>query len=187
MARMGLTPEKVVTAAARLADQVGIGRLSLSAVAAQLGVRVPSLYKHVGGLDDLQRRLAVQGAEELADAVQAAASGKHGRAALSAVARAYRDYARDNRGCYQAMVLRGAEDAQRPDQFGPVDVVLRLIAADYGLGPEQARHAARTVLSTLHGFVLLEADGGFDLNATVAVLDSGLTALAQGRQRFRRR
>lgn len=90
MPRMGLTTDKVVTAAAALADQVGIDALSLSTLAANLGVRVPSLYKHIGRLDDVRRRLAAQGAVGLAAAVEAAVRGEHGRDALLAVGGAYR-------------------------------------------------------------------------------------------------
>lgn len=191
MARMGLTPEKVVAAAADLADRVGIGGLSLSALANNLGVRVPSLYKHVRSLDDLQHRLAAAGADGLAGAVEAAVAGKHGRPALTAIAVAYRAYAHDNRGSYQAMVLVGAGDGAHPDLFKRVDTVLRAVMVDYGLAPDEARDAAQTVLSALHGFVLLEADGsvGADpdrsLLRMVGMLDGGITSAGHHRPRFR--
>ena len=50
--RPRLTADRVVAEAAALADERGIQALSLSPLAERLGVRVPSLYKHVGGLDD---------------------------------------------------------------------------------------------------------------------------------------
>lgn len=89
MPRMGRTPDKIVLAAATLADQVGIDNLSLSPLAAVLGVRVPSLYKHVGGLADLRQRLAARGAVGLGAAVVAAARERHGREALHAIGTAY--------------------------------------------------------------------------------------------------
>ncbi|MEV1143797.1 TetR family transcriptional regulator, partial [Micromonospora sp. NPDC049799] len=56
MPRAGLTPQTVVRAAADLADEVGLDRLTLAAVAARLGVALPSLYKHVRGADALHHR-----------------------------------------------------------------------------------------------------------------------------------
>ena len=46
MPRAGLTPQRVVVEAEELADLVGLNRLTLAELAARLGVRLPSLYKH---------------------------------------------------------------------------------------------------------------------------------------------
>ncbi|PZS31806.1 MAG: TetR family transcriptional regulator [Pseudonocardiales bacterium] len=177
MPRMGLTPEKVVAAAAALADQVGINDLSLSALAAQLGVRVPSLYKHVGGLQDLRHRLAVQGANGLAAAVESAARGEHGRDALLAIGGAYRRYARANHGCYQAMAREPAKYARRG---GPVNVALRRTAVEHGLAIADAPQAADAVRSALHGFVVLEAGGGFGVADADASFHALLVLLERG-------
>ena len=80
--RAGLTPEKVVAEAGALADERGISALSLAPLAERLGVRVPSLYKHVGGLDDLHRRLALAGLRDLAEVLGGATVGRSGLDAL---------------------------------------------------------------------------------------------------------
>ena len=69
MPRAGLTPTIVVDEAARCADRVGLDRLTLAAVAQQLGVALPSLYKHIRGLDGLQRELALRGIGEITEAI----------------------------------------------------------------------------------------------------------------------
>ena len=51
MPRAGLTETRVVEEGARIADEVGLSSLTLAAVAERLGVRQPSLYKHVAGTD----------------------------------------------------------------------------------------------------------------------------------------
>ena len=84
--RPRLSPDRVVAEAAALADERGIQALSLAPLAERLGVRVPSLYKHVGGLDDLHRRLALAGLRDLADELGAATVGRSGRDALLACA-----------------------------------------------------------------------------------------------------
>ncbi|MBA2637496.1 MAG: helix-turn-helix transcriptional regulator [Solirubrobacterales bacterium] len=61
MPRAGLSPNVLVDEAALLVDEHGLEALSLSALADRVGVRPPSLYKHVAGADDLRRRLSARG------------------------------------------------------------------------------------------------------------------------------
>ncbi|HJY03666.1 MAG TPA: TetR family transcriptional regulator, partial [Streptosporangiaceae bacterium] len=51
MPRAGLTEARVVDEAEQMADEVGLSGLTLAALADRLGVRYPSLYKHVDGMD----------------------------------------------------------------------------------------------------------------------------------------
>ncbi len=164
MARAGLDPEAVVDAAAALADAEGLEALSLARVAAAVGVRTPSLYVHVDGLDDLRRRLGARGMRELTETMRDAAVGRSGEPALRAVAAALRDYAHAHPGTYAA-----AQRAPEPgDEAGAaaagavVDVLLALLAG-YGLEGSDAIHAVRGIRAALHGFILLEAAGGFGL------------------------
>jgi len=166
MPRAGLNAERVVAAAAELADRDGLAAVSLSALADQFGVRVPSLYKHVAGLDDLQRRLATEGTAELLAALTNAAKGKHGRDALLAVGNAYRRYASAHPGRYQAL-QRAAEPSDEHAATAERIVELMVaVMADYGYTGSRAVHAVRTVRSALHGFVELERIGGFGLPAS---------------------
>lgn len=162
MPRAGLDSEAVVTAAAELADAERLESLTLARLANQLGVRPPSLYAHVESLADLRQRLGARGARELAATLQAAAAGRSGLDALHSIAEAYRAYARAHPGTYAA--------AQHAPQNGQgeagaaaaqlVEVVLAVLRG-YGLGGDDAIHAARIVRSALHGFVTLEHDRGF--------------------------
>src|SRR5882757_5039907 len=102
MPRMGLTPDKVVASAINLADKQGLDSVSLSMLADTLGVRVPSLYKHIDGLDDLHRRVAADGLSALAAVLERAADGRQGRDALVSTAQAYRRFARSHRGQYRS-------------------------------------------------------------------------------------
>jgi AcrR family transcriptional regulator len=52
-AETGLTKERIVTAATAVADDEGLGALSMRRVALQLGVATMSLYRHVQDKDDL--------------------------------------------------------------------------------------------------------------------------------------
>ena len=88
MPRAGLDRSRVAAAAALLADERGIGQLSLAAVAQELGVRTPSLYNHIASLDALQHEVCLLALGELAARLSAAAVGRSGADALHALAAA---------------------------------------------------------------------------------------------------
>jgi AcrR family transcriptional regulator len=184
MPRAGLDAAAVVGAAAKLADADGLEAVTLARLAAVLGIRPPSLYAHVDGLEDLRRRLGARGARELAAQLARAAAGRAGSDALRAVAYAYLAYGRAHPGSYaaaqRARELQG--DPEAVAAAGAVTEVVLAVLRGYGLDGEDAVHAARTIRVALHGFVSLEADGGFaialSLDETfefvVATLDRGL-------------
>jgi AcrR family transcriptional regulator len=183
MARAGLNADAVVDLAAALADREGLEAVTLARLAADAGVRPPSLYAHVSGLDDLRRRLAIRGARELGAALREAATGRSGRDALVAVADALRDYARRHPGTYlAAQRAPDKDDAEAQAEAGEAVDVLTAVLAGYGLTGDDAIHAARALRSALHGFAVLEASGGFaielDLDKSFArlveLLDRGL-------------
>jgi AcrR family transcriptional regulator len=161
MPRVGLDPEAVVNAAATLADAEGLHALTLARLAAELGVRSPSLYAHVSGLEDLRLRVAARGARQLRDELQLAAAGRAEADALRAISDAYRAYARAHPGAYAALQQAGAQN--KDAAFSElVDVVLAVLRG-YGLEGEDAVHGVRIVRAALHGFVMLELGGGFGL------------------------
>jgi NAD(P)-dependent dehydrogenase (short-subunit alcohol dehydrogenase family) len=51
--RSGLAPTSVAEAGAVLVDEIGFDQLSMGSLAERLGVKTPSLYKHVDSLADL--------------------------------------------------------------------------------------------------------------------------------------
>ena len=181
MPRAGLDAEAVVTAAAGLADEVGLAELTLARLAAELGIRTPSLYAHVDGLGDLRARLGARGAREMASAVQAAAAGRSHADALRAVAAAYRAYAHAHPGTYAAAQI--ASDREENQVAGAVVVgVLLAVLEGYGIAGDAGIHAVRAVRSALHGFVALECEGGFAIPLSldesfatlVEMIDAGL-------------
>ena len=58
MARTPLTRERIVAAAATVADAGGLTKVSMRTVARELGVEAMSLYHHLRGKDDLLDGLA---------------------------------------------------------------------------------------------------------------------------------
>jgi len=177
--RAGLTPTRVVAEAADVADEVGLDRLTLAAVAGRLGVSLPSLYKHVRGADDLRRHLAVLGLDELTLELSRASVGTAGRDALHAVAGAYRRYAHRRPGLIAATLQ--APDPDDAEHLKAATLTLEVLSAalrGYRLDEAQEIDAIRSLRAVLHGFVTLEAAGGFGLprsvEATFARLIDGL-------------
>ena len=114
MRRAGLDQATVIQAAAELADTVGLEKVTLGDVAAQLGVRTPSLYNHVAGLAGLQRELTLLGLHELSRRLGRAVMGKAKDEAIWALAWAYRDFVKEHPGLYTATVRAGdPEDAEQ--------------------------------------------------------------------------
>ncbi|MCW3843137.1 WHG domain-containing protein [Micromonospora yasonensis] len=164
MPRAGLSPQAVVREAAVLADEVGHDRLTLAAVASRLGVALPSLYKHVKGVDALHQKLAVLATAEVATELTTAAAGRAGGDALRAVAAAFRDYARRHPGRYPA--TQRAPDPADPEHLAAAERAVRAIYAilhGYGLDGDAAVDATRMFRAAVHGFITLEAAGGFGL------------------------
>lgn len=161
MARAGITPELLARTAAELADEEGFHQLTVSAVARRLGVRDPSLYAHIRNARELKTRVALLALEEMADAAAAALAGRAGRDALVAFADAYRHYARSHPGRYAAsrfdLGAAWAEHGAAPRHAALTRALLR----GYDLREPDETDAVRLLGSTFHGYVSLEAAGGF--------------------------
>lgn len=184
MPRAGLGPARVVAAGAALADEVGFASLTLAQLADRVGVRTPSLYKHIASQDDLNRRIAALALTEAADAVDAATQGRVGRDALAAAARAFRDFVIQHPGRYAATI--GVEPTGPDDPvavagarlLGSFTCVLR----SYDVAPDDTVHALRALRSIFHGFGTLQSGQGFQWSADVdesfewliALVDNGL-------------
>ncbi len=166
MPRAGLNGGDVVAAAAGLADEIGYAGLTMGLLAERLGVRPPSLYKHVGGLEDLQHQLATLAMTEVGEVIRDAVQGRSGADALAALLHAVRGYVTEHPGRYMASAGGGGAVLRGPDDplLAATTRVLATIAAvlrGYGIGEDEMDHAIRTIRCTIHGFAVLEASGGF--------------------------
>ena len=165
MPRMGLDTDAVLDAACELADEEGLAATTLTRLANRLGIRSPSLYKHIDGLDGLQRGLTVRGLEEANRRLRQATIGKARHEALFALAHAYWRFARERPGLYTAslrMARPGENDVARAGEA--LLSTLLAVLAGYGVHGDDALHATRGLRAIIHGFVSLDAAGGFRLS-----------------------
>ena len=177
MPRVGLSPERLVDAAAQLVDEQGREGLTLSALAKRFGVAQPSVYKHVTGLDGLNQLLAVRAVRELGEAMRRASTGKAGADAVSAIATAYRAYALAHPGRYE-YVLRapGPDDEDLAAAGAEVLSIFDAVFAGFGITGADGVDAARFLRSAVHGFVSLELCGGFGMPRSADVSFERLVA-----------
>ncbi len=187
MPRAGLSSQDVVAAAADLADEAGYTELTMGRVAQRLGIRTPSLYKHVDDLADLRHRVATQAMTELGEAVRDALQGRSGLDALTAMLTAIRAYVTAHPGRYAATTgaqFTGPDDpllTASSRLLGSIAAMLR----GYGIDNTEMDHAIRTLRCTIHGYAALQADDGFQRNADpeetfdwmIRFLDRGLRTM----------
>ncbi|MNJ42812.1 TetR/AcrR family transcriptional regulator [Paenibacillus fonticola] len=167
--RPGLDANVVLMAAVDIADQQGVQAVTLASVAASLGVRSPSLYNHIRGLEELKALLALYALEQLYNKISEAVEGLDGREGIEQFAHAYIRFARERPGLYESAQLvpqemSGEEIGKAKERV--VDLVLQLLKP-YGLPQQEALHAVRGLRSLIHGFAALKKLGGFGLPLSV--------------------
>jgi len=97
--------ERLIVATAReLAEQQGWDAVTTRRLAERIEYSQPVLYSHFRGKREIIGAVALQGATEMATALRAATSGTAGpRARVTALARAYLDFAARHPAVYDAM------------------------------------------------------------------------------------
>ncbi|WP_104179743.1 TetR/AcrR family transcriptional regulator [Arthrobacter sp. B0490] len=168
MPRAGLSRDRVVEEAVLMVDEVGLHRLTLAALAGRLGVRQPSLYKHIDSMAGLHRDISVRAKRELGEVLTRAAVGRSGASAIHAMSHAYRDWAREHPARYessQRMPSPGDLEDEAVSLAG-IQVIADVLAA-YDLAGDDAVDAIRAFRSALHGFVSFETAGSFAMSANI--------------------
>ena len=181
---------EIARVARTIVEEEGVEALTMRRLADRLGVKAPSLYKHVNGLEGLRRELAVLGMRELAARLSKAAMGRTGHSALGAVSHAYRAFATDRPGLYAATMRAPSPDDEEHTAVSQdaLDVAIAVMRS-YGIELPDAVHAIRIYRSAMHGFVTQEATGAFGMPESVdesyrlmvEVLDVAFTAWKDNR------
>jgi AcrR family transcriptional regulator len=172
----------VVVAARRLLEEEGAGALTMRRLADQLGIKAPSLYKHLPDKTALEAAIIATGLEEAAARFEAAvdsattggaATGDAaggGAAAISALAGAYREFALAHPHLYRLI-----HNGPLPRQHLPAGVEERAAAPLLRVAGSRAR--ARALWAFAHGMVMLELDQRFPPDADLdAAWEAGITA-----------
>ncbi|WP_411699198.1 WHG domain-containing protein [Conyzicola sp.] len=151
-----------------MADEVGLSTLTLAALAERLGVRQPSLYKHIDSMAGLHRDMAVHAKRALGEILARASVGRSGADAITAMSHAYRGWALAHPARYEASNRMPAPGDVEDEavSLAAVQIIADVLTA-YRLEGDDAVDAIRAFRSALHGFVSYETVGAFQLSADV--------------------
>ncbi|MFE5769487.1 TetR/AcrR family transcriptional regulator [Streptomyces sp. NPDC056485] len=157
--------ERLILATAReIAEQQGWDAVTTRRLAERIEYSQPVLYSHFRGKREIIGAVALEGAAEMAAALRASAAAEDGpRARVTALARAYLDFAERNPAVYDAMFrLDGGlafarEDTPEPlkDAFAALLESLGEVAGD-GVDPALFTEA---FWAALHGLATLTRAG----------------------------
>ena len=167
---------QIVDAAEDLLEEQGPDGLTMRTLAARLGIRAPSLYKHVAGKDELEvlliaKALRDQG-EVIHGAVDALGSRASRRTSLKALANAYRAWALAHPHLYRLATEGSLPRAELPEGLEAWTAAPLVLAA----GSEAK---ARAAWAFAHGMTILELDGRFPPDADLdRAWEAGITALS---------
>jgi AcrR family transcriptional regulator len=165
-----LTPRarEIVNAARELLEEEGIDALSMRRIGQRLGIRAPSIYKHLPDKNALEAAIISTGFEEQAVLFEAALEQPD---PLGALARAYRDFGREHPHLYRLMTDRtlnrellvpGAEERAALPIYKATGENLDLARAAWAFG---------------HGMTILELNHRFPPDADLdAAWEHGIAA-----------
>jgi AcrR family transcriptional regulator len=182
-ARARTSRPAIIAAARELCEEGGLEAVSMAAVAARVGVRPPSLYKHVADRSALLAAVATDVAtsleRSLTEAVERAAPDPVTR--LEALALGYRSFAlRAPRTT--ALLFSGVTPAGAPSPESLAAAARPVLEiAEAIVGPDRALAAARVVTAFAFGFTTMETAGAFRLGGDVEeAYRVGIRVLAAG-------
>ena len=153
----------IVDTARQVAEAEGWDAVTTRRLSTEIEYSQPVLYKHFSGMDAVAAAVAIDGFAELAGQLRAARTdAQTPNEALTRMARAYLDFARDNPAVYDAMftgrtTLRFAEADTPPElvaAFGGLREAVSLIA-----GEADADTLTEVFWAALHGLASLTRGG----------------------------
>jgi len=163
---------QVVAAAREILEAEGMEGLSMRRLADSLGIRAPSIYKHLPDKQALENALIAQGFEEMAAAF-AHALRTDSADTVSVLGRVYRDFAQQHPHMYRLMTERPLDRTKLKP--GVEDAAARPLVDALGGDPD----LARAVFGFVHGMAILELNGRFPPGADLdSAWSRGLRALA---------
>jgi len=162
----------IVETAFDLIEQEGVENLSLAKLASQLGIKAPSLYRHIANKDALLQAVIELTYLRLFEAYDAAlvSANDDSTDQLIKLSHAHRSFGHENPSTYiLAYTTSNPELPSNPDMLLERAISIQQIMMQIS-GEENSLTALRGVLALIHGFISLELNGQFrrggDLAAT---------------------
>jgi AcrR family transcriptional regulator len=153
----------IVTTARRLAEAEGWDAVTTRRLSTEIEYSQPVLYKHFAGMDQIAAAVAVDGFDELTQAIRTArADATSADDALKRTAHAYNDFAHAHPAVYDAMFTRtttlpfATEDT--PPELAAAFAELRDVVGAVA-GEDEVDSLTEVLFAALHGLVVLGRAG----------------------------
>jgi AcrR family transcriptional regulator len=160
--------DEALRAARELLEQDGPDAMTMRRVADRVGIRAPSLYKHVPDKAELELRLVAEGLEELGRALRGAGPS------LAELARAYRAWGLAHGRLYSLMTERPLPRERLPEGLEASAAAPLLEAVDGDTD------RARAAWASAHGLLALELAGRFPAGADLDAAWAAMVAAFAG-------
>lgn len=151
-----LTPRQhdILATARRIFEAEGPDALTMRRLADEIGIKAPSLYKHVADKAALEARLIEIGFTEMAEQFEAIPANLSDGERIAQLAAAYRRFARAHPHLYRLLTVgQLPRDRLRPS----VEARAAQPVIDAAGDPDRAR----ALWAFAHGMAILELDGRF--------------------------
>ncbi len=152
-------------------------------LAARIGVRASSLYRHFPDRSAIEKALALKALDQLLEAMKQSVAGLTGERALFAAARAYLDFAIAE-GPFYDMIMSSIVVAAPADSSNPQptkllwDFFVQLVSDTTHISDDAPGAAA--LWSYIHGFTVLLRSGQLGDASTKLTFARGTQALVRG-------
>ncbi len=164
--------ETIIETARILIERDGVEHLSLGNVASELGIKAPSLYRHIESKSALLQAVIEQTYLSLFQAYDEAleSASESPEEQLLSMARAQHTFAHANPNTYMlAYAAQNPELRADPQMLLERAIIIQKIIIQI-CGEENSLPALRGLLALVHGYIMLELNGQFqrggDLSAT---------------------
>jgi AcrR family transcriptional regulator len=152
----------VLVAAEAIVDRDGWMALTMSALAKELGVKSPSLYHHVDGLDAVRAEVQSRTMQALTRAQVTGATGQAGLDGIRELAAAHRSFALRYPNRYLGLTGEVVDRRRLQETVDGVLGLLGEVVLSTGLSEQDLSSAMVALFAALHGVIVLEISHFFE-------------------------
>lgn len=155
MSKNIISDNLIVETSAKLSNEVGIENLTLKIIAKELNIKSPSLYNHISNLDDIKEKIMIYGWKQIENNIIAAAVGVSGYEALRKMCYAFYDFAINNKGIFNAILLYSKSDNLEKNNITKrIFDMLFKVMKPLDISDNNIKNSIKTLISFLEGFSL---------------------------------
>ena len=161
--RGALSKQSIIDTTIKIADMKGLSNVTLKELAAELGVKSPSLYKHFpGGLNEIYEQVMVFSWHSIDREIMRSAVGKSKDEAIKAMCYAFRNFAVQHPGAFEVLQWHNSYTSDLNKQ-ATKDIIASLnqVLEAYKMTETQKLHILRFLRGFVQGFSTIEVHAGF--------------------------